>query len=254
MIIEKLGSFITWVRSLGEYASIRTFVEQELLMINLLLLAIGFVVLLVEVRLPLRHYWDLPKYSFKRLLQNFHILPKDPVWGTVKDDETNQRIPLTVVELVDRKSLSVVASTFTNRLGEFGFNAKPGSYFVRAVKNYYQMPSFIDPENIELIATDESFAMPVELGESLPNVHMRLLRLRTEPRESLLYHLAHYSKTFVIAVSNGAVVLSIIISYISWVMEMSAVYGVLIIVGILMLFIKIYILEAVGSVTQNDRD
>jgi hypothetical protein len=252
-LFEQLTSFITRIRELGEYTQISKFVEQELLMINFLLIAIGFIVLLIEIRLPLRHYWDLPKYSVKRFLQNFHILPADPVWGTVKDDETNQRIPLTVVELVDRKSLRVVASTFTNRLGEFGFKVKPGSYFVRAVKNYYQMPSFIDPENIELIATDESFAMPVEVGETPPTVQMRLLRLRTEDTNSGLYKISHYSRTFVIAISNGSLLLSILISYFAWVMGMSPTYGILIVVGILMLFVKIYILETVGSVSQNDR-
>lgn len=222
------------------------------MMINFLLLAIGFVVLLIEIRLPLKYYWNLPLFTLRRFLINFHILQGPPIWGTVAEEETAKRIPLAVVELVDRQTLRVVKTTFTSRLGEFGFNVPPGEYFVRAIKNYYTVPSFLDPENIELHATDESFAMPVTVvpGES-PIVHINLIRLKTEDADKIVRSAGHYMKTFVIALSNGSLLLSVVISYIAWVIGLSPVYGLLIVVGILLLFIKIYILETIGVVSHR---
>ena len=254
LFFDLISDFVRWARELSSYQSINEFVLGELLMINLLLLAIGFIVLLVEIRLPLENYWQLPGYFFKKLLQNVRILPSPATWGIVMDDESEERIPLTLVELIDRKTLKVASYTFTSRLGEFGFKVEPGDYFVRAVKNYYRMPSFLDPENIELLAVDESFAIPVviESKDDVPVVDMRLLRLRTEPTDSWMYRLSKYIRTFLIAMSNGAIAISIIISYFGWVIEESPVYGVLISVGIVMLFVKIYILEAVGLATKED--
>lgn len=253
IIFEPIGRFVNWAQTIGAFNTIRLFIEQELLIINLVLLGVGFIVLLIEIRLPLKHYWDLPGYALRRLLQNLHILPSPPVWGTVKDDETNQRIPLAVIELVDRKTLRVVGITFSNRLGEFGFKIKPGSYFVRAVKNYYQMPSFLDPENIELVAVDESFAMPIEVNDAdHPIVHMRLLRISSEKTGDTTFQIRHYFKTLLIAASNGSLAFAVIISYFGWVIGRSPIYGLLIIIAILFLFIKIYILEAVGMVSQSE--
>ncbi|MCA9390344.1 hypothetical protein KC571_02965 [candidate division WWE3 bacterium] len=253
MFLDAVNNFVTWAQKIGSYESVEQFLTGELMIIDFMLLAIGFIVLLVEIRLPLKHYWELPSYTFRRLLQNLHILPSPPAWGTVKDDETNQRIPLAVVELVERKSLHVVATTFTNRLGEFGFKIKPGTYFVRAIKNYYQMPSFIDPENIELIAVDESFAMPIEVEQQgHPVVHLRLLRLSQDQANSAAYKLRHYAKTFFIAASNGALAISIVVSYMAWVIGRSSIYGLLIVIAVVLLFIKIYILETVGIVSKSE--
>lgn len=253
MVLDLLAEIQQYVQNYSQYNVIRDFLQRELLIINLLLLAVGFVVLLIEIRLPLKYYWNLPMFGIKRFLVNFHILQDAPVWGTVSEEETGKRIPLAVVELIDRKSLRVVKTTFTSRLGEFGFNVTPGEYFVRAIKNYYSMPSFLDPENIELEATDESFATPVLVHEGAPPIiHMTLIRLKTTDQKHVLHSLGHYTKTFFIALSNGSLLLSVVVSYIAWVIGLSPLYGILIVVGILLLFIKIYILETVGIVSHRN--
>jgi len=252
MVVELFAKIQSYLQNFSHYEVIRQFLERELMMINFLLLAIGFVVLLIEIRLPLKYYWNLPLFSIKRFLINFHILQGPPIWGTVAEEESGKRIPLAVVELVDRQSLRVVKTTFTSRLGEFGFNVPVGEYFVRAIKNYYTIPSFLDPENIELQATDESFAMPVTVTrDEIPIVHINLIRLKTVDASKLVHSMSHYFKTFVIALSNGSLLLSVIVSYVAWVIGLSPVYGILIVVGILMLFIKIYILETVGVVSHR---
>lgn len=251
--MDVLNRFAVWVYTLGQYTELRKFIETDLLIITFALLCFGFVVLLIEIRLPLKYYWNLPIFAFKRLLQNFRILKRDPIWGTVKDEETNERISLTAVELVDNKSLKVVAATFSNRLGEFGFRVKPGSYFVRAVKNHYSMPSFLDPENIELIAIDESFAIPVEVKDNEnPITHLHLLRLQTIAKDEIGRSLSHHIKTFLIMGSNGAISLAGSLASISWIFTFSYVYATLMGVALVILFIKMYIVETVGIATKKE--
>lgn len=225
------------------------FIENEMTMVILFLVMISFVVLLAEIRLPLKYYWNLPFYSLRRVLVVLGILEAPAVWGYCLDRETSQILPLTAVELLDYDSKEVLKQTFSNRLGQYGFKVRPGKFILRAIKNHYQMPSVLDPENIKLIEVDESFAIPVEVKQKgqYPKLNLPLQPLEKYDPKNPKFILEYGIRTFLFTTANVFLGLAIFLALLGWWVKEEPLFGVLIAVGIVFLFIKIYILETVGT-------
>jgi len=227
------------------------FVQDNLLRLVLVGLAFGFAVLLVEIRLPLKYYWDLPVFALKRFLANLGLGKKTPVWGYCQDADTHAIIPLTAVELLDVNSKEVLQTAYSNHLGQYGFKVGPGTYILRAVKNYYQMPPFYDPENIQLVRVDESYAAEVIVREeNPPDINLPLQKISSPDPLDPKNQAWHFFKTFSLNLANGLLALSVLGSLYGWAITRVPLYGVLIAVGIVLLFVKIYILEAVRQAGQ----
>lgn len=229
------------------------FIDNQLTMIILLLIMISFVVLLVEIRLPLKYYWNLPHYFLRRILTALGLIKASSIWGYCLDRESNQILPLAAVELLDYDSKEVIQQTFSNRLGQYGFSVRPGKFILRAVKNHYQMPSILDPENIKLIQVDESFAIPVEMTkeEEYPKTNIPLQPLEKYDLNNPKFILKYALRTFIFTIANAFLGLSILLALFGWWIEEKPVFGVLVATGIVFLFIKIYILETVSTAAKQ---
>ncbi|NCS32352.1 hypothetical protein GW793_02570 [bacterium] len=228
-----------------------SFVEERLLLVVLVGLAFGFAILLVEIRLPLKYYWNLPAFLLHELLSDFRLARNTPVWGLCSETVSKNIIPLAAVELLDKDSKEVIKVTFSNRLGQYGFNVNPGSFIIRAIKNHYVAPPFYDPENIKLVSTDESFAFVIEvIKDELPKADLMLQHVSVYDSSKGIAKVWHFFKSFSINLGNGLLALSILGSLYGWVIAKTPLYGVLLAVGIVFMFIKVYILEAVGSSTS----
>lgn len=233
---------------MGRSPEMVAFVQDDLLRLVLVGLAFGFAVLLVEIRLPLKYYWDLPVFALRRFLTNLGLRQKTPVWGYCQDVDTHAIIPLTAVELLDVNSKKVLQTAYSNHLGQYGFNAPLGTYILRAVKNYYQMPPFYDPENIQLVRVDESYAAEVNVQEGkTPDINLPLQKIKQPDPLDPKNQAWHFFKTFSLNLANGFLALSVLGSSYGWAITREPLHGVLIAVGIALLFVKIYILEAVGQ-------
>ncbi|KKS44121.1 MAG: hypothetical protein UV05_C0011G0012 [candidate division CPR1 bacterium GW2011_GWA2_42_17] len=240
-----------WLRDLMALSpALYQFFTVNLTQYDLLFLAIGFLVILIEIRLPLKYYWGLPAYTFDKFFEGLGLRPKTPVWGYCLDAETDQIITVAAVELLDEKSKKIITTTFSNRLGQYGFLVYPGSYIVRAVKNHYKMPSFLDPENIELIQVDESSAIPVGVTFSpdFPKINIPLMPLEKINWRDPQSLLSHYARTFLFSTATIVVYLSAVGSLLAFVLTGRPYDGLLLAVAVTLLFIKIYILETVGQV------
>ena len=225
------------------------FIEQDLTNWSFVGLAFGFAILLLEIRLPLKYYWGLPIFTIKNFFRSLILRKERPIWGYCLDAKTNQVIPLAAIELLDNDSKEVIKTTFSNRLGQYGFIVRPGKFILRAIKNHYNMPPIFDPENIKLLQVDESFALPVEFETEPPQVNLKLQPLEKYDPLDAAYQAKHFFKTFALNLANGFLVLSIIFALFAWWLLTEPLYGVMIAIGIVFLFIKLYILETVGSAT-----
>ena len=227
---------------------VHTFIDDILINVIFVGLAFGFAVLLVEIRLPLKYYWSLPTHMFKHTFAGLGLFRPAPVWGKCLENESKEPIPITAVELLDNDSKEVIKTTFSNRAGEYGFKIDTGEYIVRAVKNYYKAPPFYDPENIEMTGIDESIAIKVYVPEDgAPSADLYLQPMPFNHRKPHVKILTKIMRAFTINLANGLLALSILGSLYAWIITKELLYGVLIAVGIIFMFIKIYILEAVGS-------
>lgn len=246
--MPSIDAVLSGLNALQVSPEVQMFIENNLLNLVLIGLAFGFANLLVEIRLPLKYYWDLPMFVFRQLLSGVGILKKVPEWGQCVEDHTNHPIPIAAVELLEAESKMVVKTTFSDRTGQYGFKVVPGDYIVRSVKNHYQAPPFYDPENIRLQTTDESFAIPIKVQDGeWPKLNLVLQPVDVVDHGSLWSELRHGFKTFSINLSNGLLVLSILGAWYGWLVDRSALFAVLLAVGIVFAFIKLYILEAVGN-------
>ena len=253
--MDALASLFEKIDVLRNSPEIIMFAEDNLLRFVYVGLAFGFSILLVEMRLPLKYYWDLPTYILRRLFSSVGLVKKDPVWGRCLEKFTERPVPLAAIEILDADSRETIKISFSSRLGEYGFRVKPGKFIIRAVKNHYLAPPIFDPENIRLKSVDESFALPVDVksGEWPKNVDLLLQFLNATDLKKPTHAFAFFFRAFVLALGNGFLTLSVIGSWYGWVVLETPVYGVLMAVGIVFLFIKIYILEAVGSASSNKK-
>lgn len=245
-------SLLDFLKTSPEFAG---FLEIQATSYILLFLAIGFLVLLIEIRLPLKYYWDLPLWTLRRYLAFFRLGFRTPIWGYCLDNTSNRIIPLAAVELLDAETKKVVATTYSNRLGQYGFRVYPGNYVLRAIKNHYKMPSVLDPENIELVKVEESYAITlgVPVNAPYPQIDIKLVPIETLEEFGLISSIRHYLRTFLFTMSNLTIILAVLGSLLAWVVLRRPLDGLLIAVGIILLFIKIYILETVGEIAEERR-
>lgn len=250
--MEAVNAWLEQLQVLQQSPEVVNFVNDYLLRIVFVGLAFGFAVLLVEIRLPLKYYWELPQYLLGQFFAGFGIVRKRPIWGRCLDSRTEQVITLAAVELLDPNTRKRLKTTFSNRAGQYGFHVKPGNYIVRAVKNHYVAPPFYDPENVKLQSTDESFALGVTVeSQNWPDVNLLLQEVYTAETAKGWSLFSFYFRTFAINLANGFLALSVVGSWYGWIVTRSALFGILLAVGIVFMFIKIYILEAVGSSSNN---
>ncbi len=249
-MIEKFFSFLEWAR---HNPFLLQFSHRDLLLWILISLGLGLLAVLIELRLPLKYYWQLPLHALKALAEGFHLRSPTPVWGYCLEKQSKKIIPVAAIELLDAERKEVVQTTYSNRLGQYGFRAPAGKYFLRAVKNEYQAPSFLDPENIRLIEIKESFTHPIKVGtgeETIPHLNLEL-----EPRQTFDPHnpksvFLHYLKNFFFILANGFLALAIVLSFLSWAITQEIVFGLFLASALTLLFIKIYILETITRVTN----
>lgn len=252
--MDLLNNFFDQINYLSQNSIFLDFVDNQLTPFILVSLGFGFLVLLVEIRLPMRYYWHLPSFTFKKFIENLGLMPKTPVWGYCLDLIKNTIIPLTAIELLDADSKEVIRITYSNRLGQYGFKVRPGNYILRAIKNHYRMPPIFDPENIELVQVDESFALPITVDSVKLDVNLKLQPLEKIDPKDPTYQAWHFFKTFVLNLANGFLTLAIVGAIAGFAMRREAVFGILIAVGIIFLFIKLYILETIGQVAEKRND
>ncbi|MBU0709032.1 hypothetical protein KJ596_04805 [Patescibacteria group bacterium] len=249
--MEKLAAYLEWAR---QNQILTEFIEGELVIWILVSLLFGFFVLITELRLPLEYYWNLPSYIFISGLRNLKLIRKKPVWGYCLDRENKNIIPVAAIELIDINTKKTVQLTYSNRLGQYGFTAPAGQYYVRAVKNYYLLPSILDPENIQLIEIRESYSLPVKIGsapETAPQINLELQPVENFDPKDPIHLTRHYLKNFIFALGNGFLGLAIALSFFAWAIVQSILYGLFLTVGIILLFIKIYVLETVSQAIIN---
>lgn len=243
-------SFYGLLELINQTPELRSFIEVDLTKLIFVSFAFGFAVLLVEIRLPLRYYWELPLYVFRQFMKEVILRQETPIWGYCIDSETSRIIPLAAVELMNVQTKEVIETAYSNRLGQYGFSVKPGQYILRAVKNYYSMVPVFDPENIELLKIGESFALPVEVSERSPQVNLKLQPIEEYDPLSSSFQAKHYFKTFVLNLASGFLFLGTLLSLFAWAVTREFLYNVLVAVGVALVFIKIYILETVGTASS----
>lgn len=253
--MDIIDRFMEQIELFRTTSDVLAFIETKLLLIVFIGLTFGFIVLLVEMRLPLKYYWELPFHLFGRLFQSLRLRPRPNVWGRCIEESTRRPVPLTVVELFSQEKHEPVGFTFSNRKGEYGFVAPPGKYSVRAIKNHYLRPPFFDPENIRLESVDESFATKVYVleGQDPEGEDLILKPIQEFNLKKPMHLFTFYLSTFVLSLSNGLLAVSIIGSWYGWVVLKTPLYAILMAVGIILMFVKIYILETVGSATAEKK-
>lgn len=247
--MTEIYNFLDWAK---DNSALLDFIYGDLLSWTLISLMFGFFVLLLELRLPLRYYWDIPIYILSSLLEAIGLKEKTPIWGYCLDRESKQVIPITAVELLDSVDKKRVLLTYANRLGQYGFKPSAGKYILRAIKNHYLTPSVLDPENIQLVEIKESYALPIKVGspaEKTPQVNLELQPFEKFDPKNPKSQLQHYIKTFIFTISNGFLTLAVISSLFAWAVTKELFFGLFLATSIVLLFIKIYILETIGDVT-----
>lgn len=219
----------------------------------LIALAVALIALLLEVRLPLRYYWDLPGHSLRSILQGLKIVKPYPIWGKCVIKDTGKPLSLVACELLDVNTNNVVMRTYTNHKGEFGFKLVPNKYLLRAVKNHYRLPSILDPENVRIVGVDESFVMPVIVvnKEVSPNVKLELEPVKRLDQLTGWQSFAHYLRMFLFQLANALLVLVIILALLGWWIEREPFYGIVVAVSLALLFIKLYILETISTLVRS---
>ncbi|NTV30553.1 carboxypeptidase regulatory-like domain-containing protein [candidate division WWE3 bacterium] len=249
--MDVLYQWLDRLQVLQETPEVINFINNYLLRLVFVGLAFGFAVLLVEIRLPLKYYWELPQFLIGEFLAGIRLRRVRPIWGRCMDSRSDQVIPLAAVELLDPNTKKKLKTTFSNRLGQYGFDVKPGNYIVRAIKNYYVAPPFYDPENVQLQSTDESFALGIVVeAQSWPEVNLLLQEVYSVSALKGFNRFLFYFRAFAINLANGLLALSVVGSWYGWIVTRAPLFGILLAVGIVFMFIKIYILEAVGSSSQ----
>ena len=229
------------------------FLEQTAVPFILAALVLSLIALLLEVRLPIRYYWNLPWHSVRALLQGFHLVKPHPVWGKSYLQVNNRPMSLVAVELIDPVTNAVLSQTYTNRHGEYGFALTPGKYLLRAIKTRYRLPSMLDPENVQVVGIDESFAVPVIVvnKEVAPIVDLPLVPVKEMSELTPWQNTTHYLRMFLFQFANAMLGLLIIISLFGLWAEREPFYGVVLAISLVLLFIKLYILETISALTRS---
>lgn len=230
-----------------------SYMEQVGVPFILIALGVALVALLLEIRLPLRYYWDLPGHGLRSVLQGLRLLKPHPIWGTSVVQATGKPLPLVACELLDSATNKVVMRTYSNHAGKFGFKLAPGKYLLRAVKNHYRLPSFLDPENVRIIGVDESFVVPVIVvnKEVAPSIDLPLVPVKRLDELTKWQNLVHYVRMFLFQLANALLGLVIILSLLGLWVEQDPFYGVVVAVSVTLLFIKLYILETISTLVRS---
>ncbi|MBU1110308.1 hypothetical protein KKB83_01695 [Patescibacteria group bacterium] len=250
-MVEKISDFLSWA---SQNPVLLKFIERDLMAWILISLLFGFITLLIELHLPLQYYWNLPTHALFSLLEGLGLSRKTPVWGYCLDRESKQIIPVAAVELINPDTKERAYLTYSNRLGQFGFKPTSGKYYLRAIKNYYQSPSLLDPENLQLVEIKESYTQPIAVSQLPANSPQSNLELQPiekidphNPKQKLYY----FIKNLTFALGNSFLGLGIVASLAAWAITKGVTFGILLAVSIILLFIKIYILETIGRVTTS---
>jgi hypothetical protein len=213
----------------------------------------AFIALFLELRLPLRYYWGLPAHLGKSLLAGLHILTPDPVWGRCYAQDTQKGLPLVACDLMDEHTHRIVKRTYSNHQGEYGFPLIPGKYLLRATKTHYRLPGILDPENVQIIEVDEAYVASVAVvnREVVPYIDLPLVPVKKITELTVWELLLHYSRMFLFQLANAFLVLAVALGLAGWYATRQPVYGVIIAVCVVLLFIKLYILELIRIVGKT---
>lgn len=226
------------------------FMDTRGVWIILVTLAVSFVALFLEVRLPLRYYWGLPGHAFTSLLAGLHIIKPNPVWGTCYIQDSKKSLPIVACDLLDEQTHKVLKRTYSNHKGEYGFALVPGKYLLRAVKTRYKLPSILDPENVQVYEVDESFVASVTVinKEVVPVVDLPLVPIKKMTELNGLEQFTHYLRMFLFQLGNAFLIMDVLLALSGWAATQQPFYGLILVVCVALLFIKLYLLELIRVV------
>jgi energy-coupling factor transporter transmembrane protein EcfT len=229
------------------------FLNQNGIGLILVTLILALVALLFEIRLPLRNYWGLPGFAVRAILSGIHIGPTYPIWGVCFIQDQEQPLPLVACELLDEHSHQVVMRTYTNHQGQYGFKLMPGKYLLRAIKTQYRLPTFLDPENVEVIEVDESFVISVIVlnREVAPVVNLPLVPVKVPTEAGARRLFSHYGRMFIFQLGNAFLFFDILLGLAGLAATKQPFYGLILAVAVVLLFIKLYFLETIRVVTKG---
>lgn len=215
------------------------------------MMAVAFVALWLEIRLPLKYYWNLPWHALHSLLAVLHIVKPQPVWGRCYEQDSRQGLTLVACDLLDPSSHKLLHRTYSNHQGEYGFALRPGKYLLKAVKDRYRMPSLLDPENVEVYEVDEAFVASVTVlnREIAPAVDLPLVPVKKAAERTVADRFWHYGRMFLFQLGNVLLGLVIVLALLGWANTQDPYFGLIIAVSLILLFIKLYLLETIRVVT-----
>jgi hypothetical protein len=227
------------------------FMEGRGVWVILATMAVSFLALFLELRLPLRYYWGLPGHMARSLLAGLRIIKPHPVWGRCYLQDTKASMPVVACDLLDEQTHRVIKRTYSNHNGEYGFPLIPGRYLLRAVKQRYRLPSILDPENVQVYEVDESFVASVTVinKEVVPAVDLPLIPIKQMTELNGLEKATHYGRMFLFQLGNAFLFLDVVLALAGWAATQEPFYGIILAVSVVLLFIKLYLLEVIRVVT-----
>lgn len=102
-------------------------------------------------------------------------------WGTVRDAESNQPLPLVLVRALRQSDGKLVSSALTDHQGRFSLVASAGTYVLAASKGHYQFPSKLSQGGYHgepiLVRTTGTIAVDCFLDPNVGQVSRRLWQL-----------------------------------------------------------------------------
>ena len=107
--------------------------------LNALFTLISLFAVLLSIILPI--VANLPLLSILDQFLSMFIFLGKKKWGIVYDGESKQPVPKAKVALYEFETKKLLESKLTNKLGEYGFEIKPGKYYLTVAKSDYNYPS-----------------------------------------------------------------------------------------------------------------
>lgn len=207
---------------------------------------VALIAILFELRLPMQAYWGLPGHVAKQFAYRLKLLKQPPVWGRCTSQQSDQPLNLVAVELLDITTQQVLKTTYSDSQGAYGFPLRPGRYLLRASKSQYKQPSFINPENVEVHTFNGQFVTEVAVvsAEVAPLVDLALMA--TAQSSTARNWTRSLIQTIIFQLGHLSVFLAAAISLAGWSNDRDPLYGLVLVLCVVFLFIKLYMLRMIG--------
>ncbi len=229
------------------------FLQGQAKVLVLVAMLLVFAALLLELRLPVRSYWDLPAYAISRFLSKLGLKKAPPVWGICTSQTSDKPLSLVAIELIDATTQKVLRTTYSNNKGQYGFPLKPGRYLIKATKSQYHQPSFLNPENIEIKSFQHAFVTEVTVVNQniAPLVDLALLQADQAATSNTKAALGRYGRMAIFQTGHLLIIICAIISIVALWLAWDAFYALILGLCLLLLFIKLYLLQMIGVLASD---